>query len=158
MFIGRWIGPAIYFGTAITYNILIPDGSYVCRSTVRSWTSKEEANPARMAKRVSFMEQLNSCIVHAAKFSDFFLNYLTPEFAYYADGIEDRFEGTPDEIKEAPSPTPEDSDNYVGSILQLPRGQVLAHGRVLKRARDNDDNVIGCANENPILDIRGYVV
>ena len=40
----------------------------------------------------------------------------------------------------------------------MPRGQGLAQGRVLKRARDNDDNVIGRANENPILDTRGYVV
>ena len=29
---------------------------------------------------------------------------------------------------------------------------------MLKRVRDNDDNGIGCANENPILDTRGYVV
>ena len=29
---------------------------------------------------------------------------------------------------------------------------------MLKRARDNDDNVIGRANENPILDTREYVV
>ena len=29
---------------------------------------------------------------------------------------------------------------------------------MLKRARDNDDNVIGHANKNPILDTRGYVV
>ena len=29
---------------------------------------------------------------------------------------------------------------------------------MLKRARDNDENVIGRANENPILDTRGYVV
>ena len=29
---------------------------------------------------------------------------------------------------------------------------------MLKCARDNDDNVIGCANENPILDTKGYVV
>ena len=29
---------------------------------------------------------------------------------------------------------------------------------MLKRARDNDDNVIGLANENPILDTREYVV
>ena len=158
MFIGRWLGPAIVVGTAITYNILRPDGGYVCRSTVRSWTSKEEANPVRMAERVSFMKQLNSCIVHAAKLSDFPLNDLTPEFEYYADGIEDGFEGTPDEIKEAPTPTLEASDNYVGLRLQLPHGQGLAQGRVLKRARDNDDNIIGCANENPILDTRGYVV
>ena len=95
-----------------------------------------------MAERVSFMKQLNSCIVHAAKLSDFPLNDLTPEFEYYADGIENGFEGTPDEIKEAPPPTPESSENYVGSRLQLPRGQGLVQGRVLKRARDNDNNVI----------------
>ena len=66
MFIGIWIGPAIDVGTAMTSKILRPDGGYVCRSTVRSWTSKEEANPVRMAERVSFMEQLNSCIGPAA--------------------------------------------------------------------------------------------
>ena len=65
MFIGRWLGPVIDVGTDMTYNILRPDGGYVFRSTVISWTSKEEANPARMAERVSFMEHLNSCIFHA---------------------------------------------------------------------------------------------
>ena len=89
MFIGRWLGPEIDVGTVMTYKILRPDGGYVCRSTLRSWTCKEEANPFRMAKSVSFMKQLNSCIGHAAKFSDFPLNDLTPEFEYYADGIED---------------------------------------------------------------------
>ena len=111
-----------------------------------------------MAERVYFMKHLNRCIGHAAKLSDFPLNDLTPEFEYYVDGIEYGFEGTPDEIKDARFPTPEASDNYVGSILQFPRGQGLAQGRVLKRARDNYENVIGCANENPILDTRGYVV
>ena len=74
MFIGRWLGPAIDVGTAITYNILRPDGGYVCRSTVRYWTSKEEVNPVKMDKRLSFMKHLNSCIGHAAKLSDFPLN------------------------------------------------------------------------------------
>ena len=111
-----------------------------------------------MAERVSFMKQLNSCIGHAAKLSDFPLNDLTPEFEYYADGIEDGFQGTPDEIKEAPPPTPEASENYIGSQLQLPHGQSLAQGRVLKLACDSDDNSIGRSNENPILDTRGYVV
>ena len=111
MFIGRWLGPAIDVSTDMTYNILKPDGDYVCRSTVRAWTPKEEANPVRMAERVSSMEQINSCIGHAAKFSGFPLNDLTPEFEYYMDDVEDCFEGTPDEIKEAPSKTPETSDN-----------------------------------------------
>ena len=99
MFIGRWLGPAIDVDTAMPYKILSPDGGYVCRSTLRSWTSNEEAKPVRMAKRVSFMKQINSYIGHAAKLSDFPFNDLTPEFEYYADDAEDRFEGTPDDIK-----------------------------------------------------------
>ena len=92
------------------------------------------------------MKQLNRCIGHGAKLSYFPLNDLTPEFEYYADDVEDGFEGTPYEIKEAPPPTLEASYNHVGSQLQLPRGQSLAQGRVLKRACDSDDNVIDCAN------------
>ena len=89
--IGRWLGPAINVGTTMTYKILRPDGEYVCRSTLRYWTPNEEANPVRMADRMSFMKQLNICIGHAAKLSDFPLNDLTPEFEYYADDVEDRF-------------------------------------------------------------------
>ena len=63
------------------------------------------------------MKQLNSCIGRASKLSDFPLNDPTPEFEYYADVGEDGFEGTPDEIKEAPPPTPEALDNYVGLRL-----------------------------------------
>ena len=42
--------------------------------------------------------------------------------------------------------------------LELPFGDGLAQGRVTKRARDNDGNVIGGAHENPIVDTRKYVV
>ena len=111
-----------------------------------------------MAERVSSMNHLNSCIGRAAKLSDFPLIDLNPEFEYYVNDDEDRFEDTPDEIKEAPPPTPDASYNYVGFRLQLPRGQSLAQGRVLKRVRDSDDNVIGRANKNPILDTQGYIV
>ena len=57
IFIGRWLGPEIDFGTVMNYKILRPNGGYVCCSTVRAWTPKEEANPVRMSDRVSFMEQ-----------------------------------------------------------------------------------------------------
>jgi len=40
----------------------------------------------------------------------------------------------------------------------LPHNDTLARGRVTKRKRDLDDNVVGRANANPILDTREYVV
>ena len=42
--------------------------------------------------------------------------------------------------------------------LTLPRGSTMAQCRVVKRARDNDNNIIGRSNKNPVLDTREYVV
>ena len=104
------------------------------------------------------MEQLNSNIGPACVLTDFPANDLTPDFEFYADNHdEDDFEGTPDEIEEAPIPTLEASDTYVGVAIQLPRAGGEARGRVKKRARDNDGNVIGRAHERPILDTRQYI-
>ena len=61
--IARWLGPAINVGTDMTYKILRSDGGYVCRSTLISWNSNEEANPVRIAERVYFMMQLLSCFI-----------------------------------------------------------------------------------------------
>ena len=36
--IGRWIGPAIDVGSAMTHKVLKASGEYVCRTTVRAWT------------------------------------------------------------------------------------------------------------------------
>ena len=47
---------------------------------------------------------------------------------------------------------------YIGAKLQLPRGDAMGHGKVIKRSCDNDGNVVGRANENPILDTREYCV
>ena len=44
------------------------------------------------------------------------------------------------------------------NIEGLPRGSSMVQGKIVKRSRDNDGNVIGCANENPILDTLEYVV
>ncbi len=40
----------------------------------------------------------------------------------------------------------------------LPKGGVLVKGQVTARKRDWDGNPIGCANDNPILDTRSYIV
>ena len=44
MAIGKYLGPAIDVGNTMTYKILLPDGNYVCRLTVRPWTTAKEAN------------------------------------------------------------------------------------------------------------------
>ena len=74
------------------------------------------------------------------------------------EGNEDGLTGTPDEVEPVQLPTPEAGDYYIGASLELPRGSKLQQGRVTKRARDNDGNIIGRAHNNPILDTRRYIV
>ena len=56
LFVVGWLGPAIDVGTAMTDKCLLPNGGYVCRSTMRPWTPVEEDDPVWLAERVSFME------------------------------------------------------------------------------------------------------
>jgi len=158
MFIGRYLGPAIDVGTTVAYKILKANGKYICRPTVCPRTNAEEASPALLAERETFMTQAKEALGPSTTVSDFEDIDLTPDFDYYADD-EDGVEGTPDELPtQLLPPTPKVDDNYVGAELMLPRGDSMAQGRVTKRLRDNDGNPVGRANENPILDTREYVV
>ena len=131
MEMGRYLGPAIDVGNAMTYKIFLPYGNYVCRLTVRTWKSVEEANPVFLADREKYMSQVQEALGAACTVEDFEDSELTPEFDYYADDVEDGFEGTRDETL---SPTPEVNDNYVGANFLLPCGNDVVQGRVRKRA------------------------
>ena len=127
----------------MTYKILKSNGEVVHRSTVRPWTLEEEASPEFAAAKIDFMAEAHGALGPGAEASDFEGPSLTPDFEYYDDDEEDGFEGSPDETL---PPTPEFSDNYVGAELLLPRGSEYSKGRVIKRARDNNGNIIGRAN------------
>ena len=148
--------PAPDVGTAMTYKILKSNGWMVHRGTVRVWTPEDIANPALQKRQDNFMAAIHSHMGRAAESTDFPEADLTPDFPYNADDDEDCFTGNPDEVEDVEIPTPEAQDNYVDVSLALPFGDGLAQGKVTKRARDNDGNVIGRAHDNPILDTRKY--
>ena len=92
---GRYLGPGIDVSNAMTYKILLPNGNYVCRSTIRPWTPVEESNPVFLLDREKYMSQLQEDLGAACTVGDLEDADLTPEFDYYEDNIEDGFEGTP---------------------------------------------------------------
>ena len=148
--IRRWLGPAPDVGTAMAYKILKSNGWMVHRGTVRAWTPEEVANPALQKQQEEFMAAIHSRMGRAAELADFPQAELTPDFQYYADDDKAGFTGNPDEIEDVEIPTPETQDTYVGVSLELPFGDGLTQGKVTKRARDNDSNIIGRAHDNPI--------
>ena len=142
MTIGRYLGPALDVGTALTHKILKSNGQVLARNTVRAWTPDEESNPSLIQARKDYMVSMEATMGPACTEDDFEVEDVTPVYEAYADQDEDGLEGTPDD--DLP-PTPEAGDNYVGARLLLPRGADVetALGKVVKRARDNSGTLLG---------------
>jgi hypothetical protein len=181
--LGRYLGPAIDVGPALTAKILKANGEVVYRSTYRALTDVERANAAHVCRRIEFDLNILDKFGPETTPDDFpDLNIPdTPEHNNFDDvdyaGRDDKWVKrwrafTGDELigdadNEIPSPslgvdvelpTPEAGDNYVDASLMLPCGNSLARGRVIGRKRDARGDPIGNANANPIKDSRVYCV
>jgi hypothetical protein len=75
----------------------------------------------------------------------------TPEYEPYNDEVHKP-------IPDIDEVTPEEFDNYIGAEVKLPLGGIIQSGRVRKHARNEDDELYGTKNTNPILDTRQYEV
>ena len=104
------------------------------------------------------MAKLKDNLGRTVLLHDFSAADLTPKYPYSADGIEDGYTGSPNEIDPIEVPTPEAEDNYVGMSISLPRGSHMAQGGVTKRVCYNDGNVVGMAYDNPIFGSHKYAV
>ena len=71
----------------------------------------------------------------------------TPMLELYEDDSDDPHGHTPD-IDDV---TPEEADNYVGASVTLPIENDQRSGKVTRRARDQDGNLVGTSNRVPIL-------
>ena len=155
--LGRWLGPAIDIGPAMTSKILKSNGQVVYLSTFRGLTEDEMADRDETKLREEFDAKIKDKL--GTPMADDTLKELdpdatTPEFELY----EDDFEGTHEITPDAEDVTPEEADNYVGAEVNLPLGGTVQAGRVIRRARDESGDLTGVRNENPILDTRTYEV
>ena len=160
--LGRYLGPSIGVGPAQTARILIANGEVLDRSTFRSLTPAEIENEELSHERKAFRKSVEARWGPKATEADLEVDDLgllpTPTNHSYFDDLQsaDTFPDLKEELPEIP--TPEAEDNYVNAEIMLPRGDGFARGRVVKRKRGIDGEVIGRANTNPILDTRLYEV
>ena len=78
--VGRWLGPAIDVGSALTYKRLKSNGQVVPRSTIRHLTHDELTNPDHIAQTKAFDDNMIQKIGVPATENDFDKDYLTPTF------------------------------------------------------------------------------
>jgi len=155
--LGRYLGPAIDVGSALTAKILNANAQCIFRSTLRCLTLEELESEHMLALRAKFDKGVELKIGAACSESDFDATDLTPE---YSDDVSATAiaSATPIPNGDDEEPTPEAGDNLVSAQVLLPRGDTLARGRVKCRKRDAHGNPTGRANANPILDTRSYLV
>ena len=155
--LGRWLGPSLDIGPAMTSKILKSNGQVIHLSSYRKLTTDEMQNQDEQKKRDIFDACIRKCIGQRLTKKDLKNmdgDILTPDHELYADDFEGTHEGVPD----IDNVTPEDEDNYVGAEVNLPFGGTMKSGKVKKRARDSSGVLTGTKHENPILDTRTYQV
>lgn len=152
--LGRWLGPSLDVGPAMTAKILKINGQILHLQTYRPLSEDEYAQPHITAEREQFDREIRRLLGRPATPDDFPDDIRTPEYELY----EDDFEGTHTSVPDIDQVTPDCFDDYVGAEVDLPIGGIHMQGRVKRRARTHDGELVGVRNDNPILDTRTYEV
>ena len=154
--LGRYLGPSIDVGPAMTAKILKANGEVVHRSTYRPLTDEEIADENERKDRDKFDQVVNERYGMPMVAADFEgpedVEATPPDL--YEDDSGEKHEHVPD----AEDITPETGDEYVGAEVNMSRGGVMRSGRVTGRKRNADGSLQGTRNDNPILDTRTYEV
>jgi hypothetical protein len=129
MVLGRDLGPALDIRPAMTRKVIKRNGEIVFRSTVRSLTPDEIADPVRVKEREEFTETLNAALGKPLTQADLSSDpdYETLELDSYEDGTDGKVPFVPD-IDGADADT---YAQYVGAYVELPTGDKMLTGSFL---------------------------
>jgi hypothetical protein len=134
--LGRYLGPSIDVGSALTAKILKSNGQFVCRFVVLRLNDNKLTCPIHTALQQWFDNNISRELGPAAQSSDFPVEDMTPNPIHY----DETFDADPNlgdlEV------TPEEGDFYVNAEIMLPKGDTMSKGHVRIRKRDIDGNVI----------------
>ena len=153
MILGQYLGPAINVGSMLTAKILLLNRQYVCRSTPRHFNDDERNSEVHKANQLQFDQAIDKKPGPKARPIDFDEQDLTPEHIHYGEDA-DSIDSDHVDLKI----TTEIGEYYIGTETLIPRGGVLARGRVTHCKGDADRNSIGQSHESPALDTQSYIV
>lgn len=158
--LGKYLGPSIDVGPAMTAKILKENGQVVDRSTLRRLTPAELIDADHCRRRDEFLEKIKSKLGPPAELADLGpdkLNLVQEPDTH--EPWEDEDGPSFPELEEELEAAEAVGDFYVNAevMLPTPTGEE-ERARVVKRKRDHEGTPIGQANRNPLLDTRLYEV
>ena len=152
--LGRWLGPSIDVGPAMTSKILQANGQVIHAATYRGLNEDELTDPKHLEEQKEFDASIKKRLGEPfteSKAID--LGLTTPEYELYEDDLQKPIP-TPD----ADEPTEPYNDLYIGAEVDLPFQGTMMAGKVKARAKDKEGELFGSAHNNPTLDTRVYQV
>ena len=154
--LGRWLGSSIDIGPAMTAKVLKPNGQLLHVSTYRPLSDDEMQDPGKKRERDQYNSTLRNKLGKPLLVADLEdLSIHTPEYKLY----EDDHEGGHQHADDAEDlVTEERGDKYIGAEVSLPKNGQLRTGKVIRRQCNDCGDLIGKANQNPILDMLSYQV
>ena len=173
--LGRWLGPAENAGFGHTSNILTNKGRIVTRSSLRPMKEGELDNPDVKRRCSDYTREMESFIgnyanatfrAHEAYGDDPYEHIFPPDDLDDEDILPQEFDekGEPilrfeaDNFLASDPPFVETNDEHIGVQLNLPYKGELRRGTILRRKRNESGELVGTANENPLMDTRIYEV
>ena len=155
--IGKWLGVSHRIGSALCYYVLKENGKIVSRTTVQPIPDVELQEPEVMEKLKKYENNMD----HILSDESYVIPKTELDYLYIDDFNTDEHENRKSKEDEIPNDEDYDTDtidNMINVEVDIQTGGVLKHGRVKKRARDKEGNLIGKKNTNPILDTPAYLV
>ena len=153
--LGRYCGPTLDVGPAMTAKCLKSNGQQVFRSTYRPLTQAEYDNPIIQQQMKEFDEAIAIKLGPCAKDSDFEFDFIpdahTPTFDPYSD--EDNKQDIVPDRDES-----QDFDAFIGAEVLMPHEDNQLMGKVRERKRERDGSLKGTGNTNALFDTRAYVI
>jgi len=154
--LGKWLGPSHEVGQAMCSKVLTSKARVVSRTSVFPLSTEDVNSEVVKQMKKDYVESLKE------KLGDRMNGIANdepdeddvPEFDLYGDNDGGDEPGMP----EADDLDHDAFDKYISAEVILPRNEDMVMGKVIRRKRDADGNLIGRSNINPVLDSSVYEV
>jgi hypothetical protein len=133
--VGRYIGPSVDIGPAMTAKVLKLNAQVIHTSTYRSLTPDEIAQPEEIKSREDFDKRIAQKLGKSTQPEEIEPDVVeTPMFERYEDDHDREVKQSPDRDNEEEVTAPEETDDYLGAeeVLLL-LGDKMITGRVRGR-------------------------
>jgi hypothetical protein len=150
--LGRYLGPSRDYGSAMCAKILKKNGQIRICSTFIAVSREDKLKAEVIAEMQEFDQSITQKLGELATLQDFPEDD-TPAFERYVDDDQDEVNPIERDAFDVDA-----YDPYLNAEVELPVQGEMITGRVKRRKRDAEGNLVGRADAHPLLDTREYVV